>query len=291
MTNTNTATDTLSELRAFSGYGNNEFAEKYRLLYYIKQETNDKKIIDEAQQIVNNIIKTTLEQILSNLKTPANCVDLGCYNIFEEADIYIPEEADDESDYFVLKSVYEEVFNFYFKIQQHVQNLIGNANDFISCMASDAVDNHPINMVSTDTFKMPQALSEKLNTDADLLYEYQEDETLPLDERYENLYSLFDDFKEEVYAYTEHEECCGYETYLDEIVICFTGFRDDELAEKIIEYGGKYVSKITSDCNILVCKSTDKITTKITEAQNKGISIVSLEDFDTIKSYLHLDYD
>lgn len=289
MSITNAATDILSDLKNFSGYDDNEFAEKYRLLYYIKQETNDEEIIEEAQQVVNNLIKKNLDPVLSHLKTPANCVDLGCYNIFEESEIYIPEEAEDESDYFVLKGVYEEIFNFYFNIQQYVLNLVGNKKDFISCMASDAVENYPITTVSVDSFKMPQTSSKKLNIDTNLLYEYQEDETLPLDERYEELYNLFDNLREEIYEYAKHEECCGYEIYLGQMVVCFTGFRDDELAEKITEYGGKYVSKITSDCNILVCKSTDKITTKITEAQNKGISIVSLKDFRTITSFLHLD--
>ena len=92
--------------------------------------------------------------------------------------------------------------------------------------------------------------------------------------------------KSEIYGYCKYCECYSGETYLAKMVFCFTGFRDYMLARKIEEYGGKYVSSITSDCNILVCKSTQKITSKIEDARKKGISVISQRDFKDLVSRL-----
>lgn len=273
------AENALLKLKRFSENGYDEFIEKYRLLYEIKKEEKSPEIIDEAQQIVNKLADCYIEDTLNRYQTPIECVSIGTINIFDYFDFDFPKESSDECDYFVLKSVYEEIFTYYLRMNQFVTKLVGDSKDFISCMALDSVDNHPIMEVSSNVFNVSKYLADRLNIDSSLHYQYKENKKLSINERYKQIYTLFKNLKSEIYGYCKYCECYSGETYLEKMVFCFTGFRDYMLARKIEEYGGKYVSSITSDCNILVCKSTQKITSKIEDARKKGISVISQRDF------------
>lgn len=60
-------------------------------------------------------------------------------------------------------------------------------------------------------------------------------------------------------------------------VYCFTGFRDSDLEQRIIEAGGKVASSVTKAVQFLVVQSTGGVgdSSKVTAAKAKGIKIVS----------------
>ena len=80
-----------------------------------------------------------IEDTLNRYQTPIECVSIGTINIFDYFDFDFPKESSDECDYFVLKSVYEEIFTYYLRMNQFVTKLVGDSKDFISCMALDSV--------------------------------------------------------------------------------------------------------------------------------------------------------
>jgi NAD-dependent DNA ligase len=63
------------------------------------------------------------------------------------------------------------------------------------------------------------------------------------------------------------------------IYFVFTGFRSDELEKYIKENGGDVEKTITSKTNYLIMKDRNKITAKISKAIEKGVKIISQEDF------------
>ena len=63
------------------------------------------------------------------------------------------------------------------------------------------------------------------------------------------------------------------------LVILFSGFRDDVLKEQIIENGDKVVTIITKNTNAIITKKNGKASKKLEEAKEKDIKIVFLEDF------------
>ena len=57
--------------------------------------------------------------------------------------------------------------------------------------------------------------------------------------------------------------------------ICLSGFRDKELEKKY-----NVLSSVTKECEVLVCKSFDKETGKVTKAKKLGIKMVLLAEFE-----------
>ena len=69
-----------------------------------------------------------------------------------------------------------------------------------------------------------------------------------------------------------------------DIYFVFTGFRNDEIENYIKENGGEIESNITNKTNYLIIKDNDKITNKISKAIEKGVKIISKDEF--ISKYL-----
>lgn len=67
----------------------------------------------------------------------------------------------------------------------------------------------------------------------------------------------------------------------ENVYFVFTGFRSDELKKFIKDNGGDVESTITSKTNYLIMKDRSKITNKISKAMEKGVKIISKDDFMT----------
>jgi DNA ligase (NAD+) len=61
--------------------------------------------------------------------------------------------------------------------------------------------------------------------------------------------------------------------------IVFTGFRNNDLKDKIKQHGGKLQSGVTSNTDIVVCLNPNEDSGKLNSARAKGITIMSLQDF------------
>jgi NAD-dependent DNA ligase len=66
---------------------------------------------------------------------------------------------------------------------------------------------------------------------------------------------------------------------LEDLVVVFTGVRDKELEELIIERGGKVGTSVSSKTKVLVAKDPSEDSGKIKTAKELGIPVVSLETF------------
>jgi len=64
----------------------------------------------------------------------------------------------------------------------------------------------------------------------------------------------------------------------------FSGFRDNDLTEKIINLGGEVTSTVSKNTHMLIVKDISEISSKITKAEENNIKIVEKEQF--IKNYL-----
>ena len=67
----------------------------------------------------------------------------------------------------------------------------------------------------------------------------------------------------------------------ENVYFVFTGFRSDELEKFIKDNSGNVESTITSKTNYLIMKDRSKITNKISKAMEKGVKIISKDDFMT----------
>jgi DNA ligase (NAD+) len=67
----------------------------------------------------------------------------------------------------------------------------------------------------------------------------------------------------------------------ENVYFVFTGFRSDELEKFIKDNGGDVEKTITSKTNYLIMKDRSKITNKISKAIEKGVKIISKDDFMT----------
>ena len=65
----------------------------------------------------------------------------------------------------------------------------------------------------------------------------------------------------------------------ENICFVFTGFRSDEIEKFIKDNGGEVESTITNKTNYLIMKDRSKITNKISKAIEKGVKIISKDDF------------
>jgi NAD-dependent DNA ligase len=64
-----------------------------------------------------------------------------------------------------------------------------------------------------------------------------------------------------------------------DVYFVFTGFRSDEIEKFIINNGGEVETTITNKTNYLIMKDRNKITNKISKAIEKGVKIISKDDF------------
>jgi NAD-dependent DNA ligase len=65
--------------------------------------------------------------------------------------------------------------------------------------------------------------------------------------------------------------------------IVFTGFRDKELEEKIINEGGKIVTSVSKNTNLIICIDKNESSNKMDKAKNLNIKIMLKDEF--IKKY------
>jgi len=61
--------------------------------------------------------------------------------------------------------------------------------------------------------------------------------------------------------------------------IIFTGFRNKEWENKIIEEGGKIGNSVTKETSFVVAKDPTEISSKLTSAREKNIKIISMDEF------------
>ena len=65
--------------------------------------------------------------------------------------------------------------------------------------------------------------------------------------------------------------------------IVFSGFRDEDLKSYIEANGGKVMSSVSAQTNILVVKNIEKLTAKIVQAKEMGVTVLGVDAF--IKKY------
>ena len=63
------------------------------------------------------------------------------------------------------------------------------------------------------------------------------------------------------------------------MAVCFSGVRNTELEQRIIETGGTIVSGVSKKTTHLIVKDVNATSSKITKAQELGIVIVNIDDF------------
>lgn len=61
------------------------------------------------------------------------------------------------------------------------------------------------------------------------------------------------------------------------IKVCFTGIRDQNMEKIISSNGGKILSGVSKECNLLICKSLTDNSTKMKKAKEKEIEIIDYE--------------
>lgn len=63
------------------------------------------------------------------------------------------------------------------------------------------------------------------------------------------------------------------------MAVCFSGVRNAELEQRIIEAGGTIVSGVSKKTTHLIVKDVNATSSKITKAQGLGIAIINIDDF------------
>ena len=71
-----------------------------------------------------------------------------------------------------------------------------------------------------------------------------------------------------------HGKCAG-------MAVCFSGVRNAEIEQRIIEAGGTIVSGVSKKTTHLVVKDVNATSSKITKAQSLGVAIINIDDFVT----------
>lgn len=74
------------------------------------------------------------------------------------------------------------------------------------------------------------------------------------------------------------------DTKLNGLIVLFTGFRDKKLEERIITNGGVIGSTLSKKTNVLIAKEPEGTSSKIKEAIQYGILVISVEEF--MKRYM-----
>ena len=105
-------------------------------------------------------------------------------------------------------------------------------------------------------------------------------DSLPGDEE-ENLYNvdfIYDDefvnnrIEANTISVNTNGKCAG-------MAVCFSGVRNAELEQRIIEAGGTIVSGVSKKTTHLIVKDVNATSSKITKAQGLGVVIVNIDDF------------
>ena len=68
-----------------------------------------------------------------------------------------------------------------------------------------------------------------------------------------------------------------YNGSCNNLIVCFTGIRDANMENYIKLNGGKIVSSVTKDCNLLICDSLDSNSGKMKKAKEKQINIIDYD--------------
>lgn len=68
-----------------------------------------------------------------------------------------------------------------------------------------------------------------------------------------------------------------YNGSCNDLVVCFTGIRDSNMENFIKLNGGRIVSSVTKDCNLLICDSLDSNSGKMKKAKEKQINIIDYD--------------
>lgn len=91
--------------------------------------------------------------------------------------------------------------------------------------------------------------------------------------------SEFNDFLGDIYGSYSLAKPKSKGGAFDGLKICFTGFRDNALAEKIEQGGGENQSSVSSKTSILVTKEANSTSSKAKKARDNGTTVMSLEQF------------
>lgn len=103
-------------------------------------------------------------------------------------------------------------------------------------------------------------------------------------ENIENANKFIDDIKDLIIINTEP---IIKEDNLKDFKICFTGFRDKELENVIVNKSGKIVTTVTKNTNILIVKNESDISSKIIDAKKLNLEIMNKESF--IHKYINYE--
>jgi DNA ligase (NAD+) len=68
-------------------------------------------------------------------------------------------------------------------------------------------------------------------------------------------------------------------------IVLFTGFRDEKLADRVIELGGEIVSSMSGRVNLIVRKDSTVSNTKIDKAMRDGIRVITQEDLNSLLTH------
>jgi len=62
------------------------------------------------------------------------------------------------------------------------------------------------------------------------------------------------------------------------LVVVFTGIRDKEMEQIITENGGKVLSGVSKNCNLVITKDVNSSSSKIVKAKSLGIEVISYNE-------------
>jgi DNA ligase (NAD+) len=91
-------------------------------------------------------------------------------------------------------------------------------------------------------------------------------------------YIKYDDEISSLFSFTYYKTPIS-EGKLKGLTVCMTGFRDKEMADKIVELGGVVSDGVTKTTNCLVVKDITSNSSKIQKAMKNGIEILEIDTF------------
>jgi NAD-dependent DNA ligase len=96
---------------------------------------------------------------------------------------------------------------------------------------------------------------------------------------YVNNYDIFFDFiKDLPITIEEKVEVVAVSDDLAGMVVVYTGIRDKNSEEVILNRGGKVVSSVSKNTTHLICKDPNSVSSKLEKAKSLGVKIISLID-------------
>lgn len=94
-----------------------------------------------------------------------------------------------------------------------------------------------------------------------------------------NIYKFFDEISIKCNEKEIKEQKEIKDNYFKDKIFVFSGIRDKELESKIMENGGSIGNSITKNSYLLIVANLDDESSKIKQAKEKGIKIITLEEF------------